>query len=55
MEIIVHGKVCDIDKEITPGELEFENIKILSDEDFVKTLELDLENISDVPGGDNNE
>ncbi len=55
MEIIVHGKNYDIDDEICPGELDFENIKILSDEDFVKTLELDIETINDASGGDNNE
>jgi len=56
MEIIVQGKTCDLDDEICPGELDFENITVLSDEDFVKTVELDLESINNgISGGDNNE
>ena len=41
MEIIIDGNPFNIETDIIPGEFKFDNIKQLSDDDFVKTLELD--------------
>lgn len=56
MEITINGNPFNIETDIIPGEYEFDNIKPLSDDDFIKTLELDPNIIGTTnDGGDNNE
>lgn len=55
MELIINGNNFNTNTDIIPGEFEFDDIKPLSNEDLVKTIELDSNIVSTESSGDNNE
>ena len=58
MELIVDGKQFDTKNDVVPGELEYENITPVTDEDFIKTIEFDKESLinqSQMKSGDDDE
>ena len=57
MDLVVDGKVFNTNNDIVPGELEFDNLYPLANEDFVKTMEFDkatLPTENNNIGGDSN-
>lgn len=45
MELVINNKVFDTKKDIVPGELEYDIITPVTDEDFIKTVEFDKNKI----------
>lgn len=56
MDFVVDGNVFNTKTDIVPGELDFDNVYLLSNEDFIKTMELDKDTVSEInSGGDTSE
>ena len=53
MEIIIDGKKVDIDTRVTPEFSNFDYYKVIKQEDYIKTMELDrsiIESSEENPG-----